>query len=109
MLRMIRDLKGPAGEILIQSYALLHKKLHAADERASLLLAFRVNAGIAVPITQLKRALGDCWKDGLVSTERTVRGICDADLPLTDEATASMQYGNLPMLIVTSVPRAQSL
>lgn len=106
MMRMV-NAKGPSGEILVQSYACLQKKLRPEDARQSLILAFRINAGIAVSITQLKRALGECWKDGVVSTERTVQGVCDADLPVSEEAAASMEHGNLPMLIVTSVPQAQ--
>lgn len=106
--RVVRDVRGPAGEILVQSYAMIRKKLRSDDARPRLVLAIRMNAGIAVPITQLKRALGDCWKDGCVSAESSVQGVCDTDLPLTDEASASMTYGNMPMLIVTSVPFEQA-
>ena len=102
--RVVTELRGPAQEILIQSYAMLSKKLQDSDSRPKIVLAMRLNAGIPVPVTQLKRCLGQCWRDGLVSVEPSVGGVCGSDLPLSEEGAASMEQGNAPMLVVTSVP-----
>lgn len=101
-------LRGPAGEVLVQSYALLTRKLKPTDVQPSVVVAMRLNSGLAVPISALKRCLGSCWVDGVVSSERAVSGVCDRDLPLTEEGAASMAMGNLPLLVVTSVPKPAS-
>ncbi len=98
-------LRGPAGEVLVQSYALLTRKLKPTDTQPSVVIAIRLNSGLAVPVSALKRCLGTCWADGVVSSESAVSGVCDRDLPLTEEGAASMAMGNLPLLIVTSVPK----
>lgn len=104
--QLVAGLRGPAGEIAVQSYSMLTRKLKPTDQRASVVIALRISAGIPILVAQLKRCLGPCWIDGVVSSESSVNGVCDRDLPLTEEGTASMEMGNRPMLIVTSVPRA---
>lgn len=104
LVRTITQLRGPSHEILVQSYAMLSKKLQPSDDRPRIVLAMRLNAGIPVPVSLLKHCLGLCWRDGVVSTASSVNGVCDQDLPLTDECSASMELGNVPMLVVTSVP-----
>ena len=105
VIERVLTLRGPAGEVLVQSYALLTKKLKPTDAMPSVVIAVRLNAGIPVPVSSLKRCLGPCWKDGVVSSESSVNGVCDRDLPLTEEGEASKRMGNLPMLIVTSIPK----
>lgn len=104
LVKVVTELRGPSQEVLVQSYAMLSKKLQGADERPSIVLAMRLNAGIPIPVAHLKRCLGSCWRDGIVSTEASVNGVCDRDLPLTEEGDASREQGNAPMLVVTSVP-----
>tara|TARA_B110001452_G_scaffold193185_1_gene163150 strand:- start:864 stop:1607 length:744 start_codon:yes stop_codon:yes gene_type:complete len=103
--RMVRDVRGPNGEMLVESFGVFVRKLSEQDERPSLVLAVRINAGLAVPVSQLKAALGSCWQDGVVSSESSVMGVQDSDLPLTDEGSASLAQGNSPLLVVTSVPK----
>ena len=105
VVEQVLRLRGPSGEVLVQSYALLTKKLKPTDESPSVIVAIRMSSGIPVPVAALKRCMGDCWNDGLVSSESSVNGVCDRDLPLTEEGVASMAMGNLPLLIVTSVPK----
>lgn len=105
VVEQVLRLRGPSGEVLVQSYALLTKKLKPTDASPSVIVAIRLSSGIPVPVAMLKRCMGACWNDGLVSSESSVNGVCDRDLPLTDEGAASMAMGNLPMLIVTSVPK----
>lgn len=105
VVEQVLRLRGPSGEVLVQSYALLTKKLKPTDESPSVVVAIRMSSGIPVPVVSLKRCMGACWNDGLVSSESSVNGVCERDLPLTDEGAASMAMGNLPLLIVTSVPK----
>ena len=105
VVEQVLRLRGPAGEVLVQSYALLTKKLKPTDASPSVVVAIRLSSGIAVSIAALKRCLGGCWQDGLVSSESSVNGVCDRDLPLTEEGAASLSMGNLPLLIVTSIPK----
>lgn len=106
--RIVRDMRGPNGEMLVESFGVFVRKLGDQDGRASLVLAVRINSGLAVPIGQLKHALGSCWQDGVVSSQSSVMGIQQEDLPLTDEGNASLSQGNRPLLVVTSVPRSAS-
>lgn len=102
--RFQKLLRGPNGEILVESYAMMTRKLQASDARSSVVVALRINAGIPVALPMLKKCLGSCWRDGVVSSESSVNGVCEADLPLSEEGAASKEQGNAPMLIVTSVP-----
>ena len=102
--RVQQSLRGPAGELVVESYAMMTRKLHPSDSRPSVVIALRINAGIPISLPALKRCLGGCWRDGVVSSEPSVNGVCEADLPVGEECAASREQGNAPMLIVTSVP-----
>lgn len=105
--RTQQSLRGPAGELVVESYAMMTRKLRPSDARHSVVIALRINAGIAISLPALKRCLGGCWRDGVVSSEASVNGVCEADLPVGEECAASREQGNAPMLIVTSVPLAE--
>lgn len=102
--KLVLNLRGPNGEIVVQSYALLSKKLEADDERSRVVVAARLNAGIELKVDQLKSCLGVCWKDGLLTTLPTLQGIGKLELPLSEEAAAAAYFGNMSLLLVTSVP-----
>ena len=102
--KLVRDLRGPNGEIVVQSYAILSKKLGVADSQPRVVVAARLNAGIELQVELLKSCLGACWADGLITTQPTLHGIGKLELPLSEEATAAAFFGNASMLLVTSVP-----
>lgn len=102
--KLVLNLRGPNGEIVVQSYALLSKKLGVDDERARVVVAARLNAGIELKVELLKSCLGVCWKDGLLTTLPTLQGIGKLELPLSEEASAAAFFGNMSLLLVTSVP-----
>ncbi len=102
--KLVLNLRGPNGEIVVQSYAMLSKKLGVDDERARVVVAVRLNAGIELKVEQLKSCLGVCWKDGLLTTLPTLQGIGKLELPLSEEASAAAFFGNMSLLLVTSVP-----
>ena len=105
--KVLRDalcsLRGPYGEILVQSQLMLRKKLQPNDTHHTLVVALRLNAGIPVPVTTLKRVLGDCWTDGVVASVEEVMNVTGTDLPMSEEGAASDAMGNASMLVVTSV------
>jgi hypothetical protein len=103
LVRLVNLLRGTEGEVCVQSYALLAKKLSDTDPRARVVIAARLNAGIAMPVGLLKACLGECWEDGLLTTLPTLHGISEVDLPYSPEAEAALAYGNAPLLLVTSV------
>jgi hypothetical protein len=105
LVNLVNDLRGTSNEIIVQSFALLAKKLHGTDAKPRVLIAVRLNAGVAVPIALLKRCMGPCWCDGAITTENSVSSVSDSDMPLSEEARASRAFGNVPVMIVTSAPR----
>ncbi len=104
MTKLVRDLRGPNGELVVQSYALLSKKLGVEDGRPRVVVAARLNAGIEIKVALLKDCLGACWSDGLLTTLPTLQGIGKLELPLSEEASAAAFFGNLSLLLVTSIP-----
>lgn len=103
LIKLVNKLRGSGGEVCVQSYALLAKKLAVSDPRARVVIAARLNAGVAMPVALLKACLGECWKDGLITTRDTLHGISEVDLPYSTEAHAAIAFGNAPLLLVTSV------
>ena len=97
---------GPSGaeEKAVQSFGLFQKKLSPTDPRPRLLLAFRLHAGVPISCKLLKSCLGICWVDGAATTSESVSGVDSVQLPLTSEGEASREHGNLPVLVVTSIP-----
>ena len=108
LVNLVNELRGASNEVVVQSFALLAKKLHASDAKPRVLIAVRLNAGIAVPLALLKRCLGPCWSDGAVTTEDSVSSVSDTDMPLSEEARAARDFGNLPLMVVTSAPRTSA-
>lgn len=102
--KLVCNLRGPNGEIVVQSYAMLAKKLGVADTCQRVVIAARLNAGIEMKVQLLKSCLGACWEDGLITTLPTLHGIGKLELPLSEEASAAALYGNAAILLVTSVP-----
>ena len=102
--KLVCNLRGPNGEIVVQSYAILAKKLGVADTGQRVVVAARLNAGIEMNVQLLKSCLGACWEDGLLTTLPTLHGIGKLELPLSDEASAAALFGNAAILLVTSVP-----
>ena len=105
LFRVLADLRGEAGEAIVQSYAVLVKRISQFGYTGPVVvLALRCYSGIPIPVSDLKRALGPCWSDGVVSIERTYAplGLEDADLPLTSEGQAAAELGNAPLLVVAT-------
>jgi len=94
---------GSSEEQAVQSYGIFYKKLSPVDTQARIVLAFRVHAGTAVRVSDLKFCLGTCWSDGVITSEVCFGGVDTDNMPLTKEGKLSLEYGNRPVLIVTSI------
>lgn len=106
--RLANELRGPAGEVVVQSTALLAKRLAPDDAHQRVVVAARLNAGIAMRVGVLRDCLGAFWTDGLLTTQPTLHGIGDIELPLSEEARAALRFGNAAILLVTSATTAAS-
>ncbi len=102
--KLAKELRGPCGEIVVQSSAILSKKLGLSDSRPRVVVAARFNAGIEISVSTLKSCLEECWGDGLLTVLPSLHGIGKVELPLSEEALASTGFGNATILLVTSVP-----
>ena len=101
--RLANELRGSDGEIVVESTVMLAKKLGPSDTRQRVVIAARLNAGIAMRVDALRNCLGECWSDGLLTTQTTLHGIGKIELPLSEEARAAESFGNAAILLVTSV------
>ena len=105
LFRVLADLRGAGGEAVVQSYAVLVKRVTQFGYTGPIVvLALRCHSGIPIPVSDLKRALGPCWSDGVVTVERAYAplGLGDADLPLTPEGETAAELGNAPLLVVAT-------
>lgn len=94
---------GGCEEQAVQSYGIFFKKLSPSDPRNRIVLAFRLHAGTHVRLLDLKSCLGECWVDGAITSADKVSGVDSVALPLTEEGAISLEHGNAPLLVVTSV------
>lgn len=102
--RAVFDLRGACGESAIESVGIFSRRLGSATADR-LVLALRVAPGVAVDVRSLKRTFGTCWADGLFSAEEEVMGVSLADVPASAEGRLAVGWGNVPMLVVTAIPR----
>ncbi len=101
----LRDLRGSNGEQMVQTFSMLSRKLKSADSEHCLVIAIRINSGLPVSITMLKRIMGNCWKDGIVTIEKETEQVSLKDLPLSEEGEVADSLGNSPLLLVTHVSK----
>lgn len=104
--RCVARLTGTGGpdDRAVQSYGVYQRKLAETDPRPRIVVAMRLNAGVAIKLGEFKSCLGACWTDGAITTADSVFGVESVELPLTEEGKASRYFGNLSVLVVTSVP-----
>jgi hypothetical protein len=101
--KLLARLRGQQRETAVDSFCVTTKKLAPEDAAPRVVLAVRLNAGIAVPLGALQRCLGACWKDGVLSIEDDVGGVSVADLPRSGLSKAAGEFGIASMHFVTSV------
>ena len=90
-------------ELACQSFGLFYRKLAQSDTKPRIVLAFRLHAGTPVRVHDLRSCLQDTWSDGAITIEDTLNSVDSVALPLTAEGQLSLNHGNRPILVVTSV------
>lgn len=90
-------------ELACQSFGLFYRKLAASDTKPRVVLAFRLHAGTPMRVHDLRSCLQSTWGDGAVTIEETLHAVDSVALPLTSEGQLSLDHGNKPILVVTSV------
>jgi len=103
--RSQQALRGPSGERILQSHALVVRKLRDADASPRLVIALRCMPSVPIPITALRAVMGGFWADGAV--EICVAGDDDVfeTLPRTDAGRVAESHGHASLMVVTSAVR----
>jgi hypothetical protein len=104
VVRLLRDLKGTQHERLVQSVMVSHRRLKSTDNEPRVVVAARLESGIAVPVAKLKSILGTCWKDGAITINNTSELFSEYALPLSDEGAITETLGHKSLRLVTAVP-----
>jgi hypothetical protein len=116
---LLRTVKGPAGEELFEAcgLSLAAEQLTTASasagatsasasslrQRPKLIIAARLAAGVPVPLLKLKRALGGCFKDGMVTVDAASLDP-SYHLPLTEAGQAVENAGQRSIVLFAAVP-----
>ena len=117
---LLRAVRGPAGEELFEacglSLAVAQQTTASAStgaagaagaptssQRPKLIIAARLAAGVPVPLLKLKRALGSCFKDGMVTVDAASLGP-SYQLPLSAAGQAVENGGQRSIVLFAAVP-----
>lgn len=104
--RCLQGLRGPRGEHVIQSHALVVCKLRKEDESARLVVALRCMPCVPVSVSSLKAAMGGFWSDGAVEAkEHDDKHDVYGKLPSSEEGSVVESHGHVSMFVVTSAVR----
>jgi hypothetical protein len=120
--RVVDTLRGASGESVLESVGLSQQRASTTGASGGgsgggggggagpgpgerLVVALRLTAGVAVPICALKRAMGPCFDDGLLTTQRD--GMADGyQLPITAQGRVVEEEGQRTLVALGSVPNA---
>ena len=76
------------------------RRLVQRDQR--LVVALQLSAGVAVPIDALRRAMGACFNDSMLTTERD--GATEGYMPITAHGRAVEEEGQRTLVALGPVP-----
>ena len=108
MQRLLYNLKGPAGQQLIESWALSALTGNGpqvpqwATGPKGIILMLRFAPGLPVPLALLRRIMAASFYDGILTITRDVRSDSDT-LPLTDEGVVSERAGQVSMRMFAQI------
>lgn len=99
---LLLNLKGPAGEEVVESWGLSASSPTAASiGRPRLILSVRLSAGMPVPVSTLRRSLGRSFVDGMVGCNQDP--LLSFALPITEQGAVSEREGQKSLILHTSV------
>lgn len=109
---LLRDFKGAGGEEVVESCGLSMspkgEDAPAGDSsrsRPRLIIACRLSAGVPLPLTVLRRSLGKCFGDGMITTHPEALGEAYR-LPLSATGQVVENEGQRSILLFAAVPVA---
>ena len=114
--QLLRNIKGPGGEEVFESCGVSMANVQdvqasvaasptpafTAMRRPKLIIACRLSAGIPLPLVALREALGDSFRDGMITTKPESLGPAYR-LPLTEQGTIVERSGQRSMLLFAAV------
>lgn len=116
--RLLRTVKGPAGEEVFEScgVSLAATATHnasvssplVAKARPKVIVAARLAAGVALPLAVMKKALGECFGDGMITTNPETLGP-EYQLPLSAAGKAVEASGQRSLLLFAAVPEPEAV
>ena len=109
VLTEILKTRGVSNEPVIESWAVSLRKPGswgaAQSQVPSIVIGFRLAAGVPIPLGKLCSALRIC-RDGLVTTSTECVNT-DFDLPLSDQGSAAQESGQKSILLLASIPHLE--
>jgi hypothetical protein len=110
---LLRNVRGPHGEEpfeacgvsvapIVSSQASVSAPANMTG-RPRLILACRLSAGVPLSLKALRTSLGECFKDGMITTQPETLGP-EYQLPLTETGRAVENQGQRSMLLFAAVP-----
>ena len=98
----LSSMRGSKQERVVESWG-LHSKAPSTDASApKLILSAKLTPGVAVSLCALKEALGPCFADGMLTTQR--EGLASGfQLPLTEHARVAEEEGVASLTIFATV------
>ena len=106
--QLLRHVKGPRGEDVFEACGISVAPVASAaggsaTGRPRLILACRLSAGVPLALKSLRTSLGDCFKDGMITTQPETLGP-EYQLPLSDTGRVVENQGQRSMLLFAAVP-----
>lgn len=107
--QLLRTIRGPRGEDIFEACGVSVAPLSsdAAPGRPRLIIACRFSAGIPLSLKTLRAALGECFRDGMITTAPEALG-SEYQLPLTDTGRLVEAEGQRSMLLFAAVPEKEA-
>jgi hypothetical protein len=106
--QLLRNVKGPRGEDVFEACGISVAPVAPAagggtSGRPRLILACRLSAGVPLALKSLRTSLGDCFKDGMITTQPETLGP-EYQLPLSETGRVVENQGQRSMLLFAAVP-----
>ena len=111
--QLLRNIRGPQGEDVFEALGVSVAPVATTQASATapasisgkprLILACRLSAGVPLSLKALRTALGECFKDGMITTQPETLG-AEYQLPLSETGRAVENEGQRSMLLFAAVP-----
>lgn len=107
LIALLTNLRGSNREHCIESFGLSSKRLdNQLSKQPELVISLRICGGVAVPLDVLRRSLGPCFLDGMITTSASNTQPTGFNLPITEQGAVSEKQGQLSMLMYAAVAAA---